>query len=59
LEIKLSQNVKLISKNFKEIVSKDLFNSDDQKIVVLENIRFYPEEEKNDQQFAKTSCNLS
>ena len=53
LEMKLSQNIKLISKNFKEIVSEDLFNSDDEKIVVLENIRFYPEEEKNDQQFAK------
>jgi len=59
LEIKLSQNVKLISKNFKEIVSKDLFNSDDEKIVVLENIRFYPEEEKNDQQFAKHLATLA
>ena len=59
LEIKLSQNVKLISKNFKEIVSKDLFNSDDEKIVVLENIRFYPGEEKNDQQFAKHLATLA
>ena len=59
LEIKLSQNIKLISKNFKEIVSKDLFNSDDEKIVVLENIRFYPEEEKNDQQFAKHLATLA
>ena len=59
LEIKLSQNVKLISKNFKEIVSKDLFNSDDEKIVVLENIRFYPEEEKNDQPFAKHLATLA
>jgi len=53
LEIKLSQNIKLISKNVKELVSKDLFNSDNGKIVMLENIRFYPEEEKNNQQFAK------
>ena len=59
LEIKLSQNVNLISKSFKEIVSKDLFNSDDEKIVVLENIRFYPEEEKNDQQFAKHLATLA
>jgi phosphoglycerate kinase len=58
LEIKLSQNIKLISKNFKEIVSKDLFNSEDEKIVMLENIRFYPEEEKNDQQFAKLLATL-
>jgi len=59
LEIKLSQNIKLISKNFKEIVSKDLFNSDDEKIVMLENIRFYPEEEKNDPQFAKHLATLA
>ena len=53
LEIKLNQNIKLVSKNIKELVPKDLFNSDDEKIVILENIRFYPEEEKNNQQFAK------
>jgi phosphoglycerate kinase len=58
LEIKLNQNIRLISKNFKEIISEDLFNSDDEKIVVLENIRFYPEEEKNDQQFAKHLATL-
>ena len=53
LEMKLSQNIKLISKDVKEIVSKDLFNNDDEKIIMLENIRFYPEEEKNNQEFAK------
>ena len=53
LEIKLSQNIKLISKNVKEIDSAALFISDDEKVVMLENIRFYPEEEKNNQQFAK------
>ena len=59
LEIKLNQNIKLISKNIKEINSKDLFNSDDEKIVMLENIRFYPEEEKNNQQFAKHLSTLA
>jgi phosphoglycerate kinase len=53
LENKLSQNIKLISKDIKEITSKDLFNNDNEKIVMLENIRFYPEEEKNNPQFAK------
>ena len=53
LKIKLNQNIKLISKNVKELSFKDLFNSNDEKIVMLENIRFYPEEEKNNQQFAK------
>jgi phosphoglycerate kinase len=59
LELKLRQNVKLISKDVKKIVSKDLFNIDDEKIVVLENIRFYPEEENNDQQFAKHLATLA
>ena len=59
LEIKLSQNIKLISKDVKEIVSKDLFINDDEKIIMLENIRFYPEEEKNNQQFAKHLATLA
>ena len=59
LEIKLNQNIKLISKNIKEINSKNLFDSDDEKIVMLENIRFYPEEEKNNQQFAKYLASLA
>ena len=59
LEIKLNQNIKLISKNIKEIKSKNLFDSDDEKIVMLENIRFYPEEEKNNQQFAKQLASLA
>ena len=59
LQMKLSQNIKLISKDVKEIVSKDLFNNDDEKIIMLENIRFYPEEEKNNQQFAKHLATLA
>ena len=59
LEVKLSQNIKLISKDIKEITSKDLFNNDHEKIVVLENIRFYPEEEKNNPQFAKHLASLA
>jgi phosphoglycerate kinase len=59
LEIKLSQNIKLISKNVKEINSADLFENNDEKIVMLENIRFYPEEEINNQQFAKHIATLA
>ena len=59
LEIKLSQNIKLISKDVKEIVSKDLFNNNEEKIIMLENIRFYPEEEKNNLQFAKQLATLA
>jgi phosphoglycerate kinase len=59
LSKKLNQNVKLISKNIKEINSKELFNNNDERIMMLENIRFYPEEEKNNQQFAKHLATLA
>ena len=59
LELKLSQNIKLISKDVKEINSQDLFNNNNEKIVMLENIRFYPEEEKNNPQFAKHLATLA
>ncbi len=58
LVIKLSQNIKLVSKDIKEIDSTDLFINNDEKIVMLENIRFYPEEERNNQQFAKQLATL-
>ncbi|MDA9631447.1 phosphoglycerate kinase, partial [Candidatus Pelagibacter sp.] len=50
---KLNQNVRLITNDVKEINEKDFFNNSDEKIIMLENIRFYPEEEKNDNNFAK------
>ena len=59
LKIELKQNIKLISKNIKEVESDDMFNSDDQKIVILENLRFYEEEEKNDIIFAKHLASLA
>ena len=58
LEVKLNQNIKLISKNIKEINNTDLFVGNDEKIVMLENIRFYSEEEKNNQKFAKQLATL-
>ena len=59
LSKKLNQNVKLFSKNIKEINSKELFNNNDERIIMLENIRFYPEEEKNNEQFAKHLATLA
>ena len=53
LENKLKISVKLITKNIKEIKPADLFTDQDEKIVILENLRFYEEEEKNDNDFAK------
>ena len=59
LKNKLNENIRLISKNIKEINSTDLFNEQDEKIVILENLRFYEEEEKNDNGFAKHLASLA
>ena len=53
LKKKLNIDVKLIKKNITEIESKKFFDNYNEKILILENIRFYPEEEKNDINFAK------
>ena len=53
LQKKLSTNVRLIKKNIYEIKDKNFFNQFKERLLVLENIRFYTEEEKNDLKFAK------
>jgi phosphoglycerate kinase len=59
LKNKLNEGVKLITKNLKEINSSDLFKNQDEKVVMLENIRFYEEEEKNNSTFAKHLASLA
>jgi len=59
LKNKLKKNIKFISKNIKEVNSIDLFDNYDEKIVILENLRFYEEEEKNDTEFAKHLASLA
>jgi len=59
LKNKLNQNIRLISKNIKEVKSTDLFEAHNEKIVILENLRFYEEEEKNDNVFAKHLASLA
>ena len=59
LKNKLNESVRLITKNLKEINSRDLFNNHDEKIVMLENIRFYEEEEENNPTFAKHLASLA
>ena len=53
LKNKINTNVELITKNLKKINSRDLFNNLNEKIIMLENLRFYPDEEKNNSDFAK------
>ena len=59
LKKKLDEDIKLIEKDFKEIKSNDLFNDENQRIVMLENIRFYSEEEENNNGFAKQLASLA
>ncbi len=58
LQNKLEKKVKLISENIKEIKNKNFFNNYDEEIFILENIRFYSEEEQNDIEFAKLLSSL-
>jgi len=53
LQIKINTNIKLVKKNLKEINSGDLFGGVNEKVVMLENLRFYKEEEENNKEFAK------
>ncbi len=58
LEKKLGKNVKLIKENIKNIKNKNFFDNYYEEILILENIRFYPEEEDNDNIFAKHLSSL-
>ncbi len=58
LNDQLGLNVKLITQNINEIKNKDFFNNYNEEILMLENIRFYAEEEKNDTKFAKHLASL-
>ena len=57
LQKKLNISVKLLTENIKEIKNKNFFDKYNEEILILENIRFYSEEENNDTNFAKhLSC---
>jgi phosphoglycerate kinase len=59
LKRKLNEDIKLITKNLNQINSKDLFENQDEKIIMLENLRFYQEEEENNNEFAKRLAGLA
>ena len=58
LQKKLSTNVKLVTENINNIKNKNFFDNFDEEIIILENIRFYAEEEQNDNEFAKHLASL-
>ncbi len=58
LQKKLNLKVKLIQENISEIKDKKFFDKFYENVLILENIRFYPEEENNDIEFGKQLANL-
>ena len=58
LKTKLNQDIRLIKKDIFESKKEDLFKDTKYQIIVLENIRFYREEEKNDDNFSKHLAKL-
>ena len=58
LEKKINQKINLFTEDIRKIKTEDLFKNFNDNIVVLENIRFYSEEEENDLNFAKHLATL-
>lgn len=54
----LEQEVKKLPDCIGKEVEKEIFRMKDGEIILLENLRFHPEEEKNDEQFSKKLANL-
>ncbi len=58
LEKKLSKKIKLVKENIYELKKSNLFIKSEDQIIFLENIRFYKEEEDNDNNFSKQLASL-
>ncbi len=59
LEEKTNQKIKLIKDDIYKLKKNDLFKNSKYKIIFLENIRFYEEEENNDTNFSKNLAELA
>ena len=59
LEKKIKKKIKLFNDDIFKLKKNDLFKNPDDQIVFLENIRFYEEEERNDESFAKHLAGLA
>ena len=58
LQSKIGAKVKLIVEDVNKITDRNFFDKYSEKILMLENIRFYSEEEENDIRFAEHLSNL-
>ena len=59
IEKKINRKIRLITEDIFKLKKEDLFKDPNDQIVVLENIRFYKEEEKNDTNFAQHLAKLA
>ena len=53
LEKKINKKIRLIKENIFNLKKEDLFKDKTEQVVFLENIRFYKEEEENDENFSR------
>ena len=53
-----NKNVKLEKANIFNLKKDELFKGADEKLIILENIRFYPEEENNNEKFSEHLAKL-
>ena len=58
LSLQLNQEVKLIDEDLNKLKKEELFANYQNQVLVLENIRFYKEEELNSSSFAKKIASL-
>ncbi len=55
---KLKKEVSLLKENIFNLKKDEIFKNSNNELVLLENIRFYPEEEANDDKFSKKLASL-
>ncbi len=58
IKSKIKKEVLLLKENIFNLNKVDIFKSSKDEVILLENIRFYPEEEANDDKFSKKLASL-
>ena len=59
IEKKINKKIRLVYDNIFKLKKEDLFKDHNDQLVFLENIRFYKEEEENNDEFAKHIASLA
>ncbi len=58
IKSKIKKEVSLLKENIFNLNKEDIFKNSNDELVLLENLRFYPEEEANDEKFSKKLASL-